>query len=122
MILVDASAVVAMLFGDPSAGLLMQRLADDPRRLLSLDSYLEAGLLLASRRRTDRLQAIADLDAFLAAAEISLEPADPRQARRALRARILAELGDNAPAAADDAGPAPRLVAPPLRFRRPPPA
>ena len=88
MIVVDSSAIVAIVFGEPSAGALLARLAADPERVISVASYLEAGTVLAGRRRTERALAIDDLDAFLAAAGIELAPVDADQARRALRARI----------------------------------
>jgi ribonuclease VapC len=88
MIVVDSSAVVAILFGEPSAASLITRLAADPDRVISVVSYLETGTVLAGRRQSDRLRAIDDLDAFLHEAEITLEPVDAAQARLALRARI----------------------------------
>jgi ribonuclease VapC len=88
MIVVDASAVIAMLFGEPLSGALAARLAADADRVISVTSYVEAGTVLAGRRRSDRLQAIDDLDAFLAAAGIEIAPTDAAQARLALRARI----------------------------------
>jgi ribonuclease VapC len=65
MIVVDSSAVVAILFGEASAAALLARLAADPDRVMSVASYLETGTVLAGRRRSDRLRAIDDLDAFL---------------------------------------------------------
>jgi ribonuclease VapC len=88
MIVVDSSAIVAILFGEPSADALLSRLAADPDRVMSVASYLETGTVLASRRRTHRLRAIEDLDAFLDEAGIVLAPVDETQARLALRARI----------------------------------
>src|SRR5258706_13871422 len=89
MIVVDASAVVAIVFGEPAAAALLARLATDAERVISVASYLEVGTVLAGRRRTDRALAIDDLDAFLVAAGIELAPVDADQARRALRARIV---------------------------------
>jgi len=88
MIVVDASAVIAMLFGEPSSGALAAWLAAEADRVISVASYIESGTVLAGRRRSDRLQAIGDLDAFLTTAGIELAPTDARQARLALRARI----------------------------------
>ena len=88
MIVVDASAVIAMLFGEPSSGALAAWLAAEADRVISVASYIETGTVLAGRRRSDRLQAIGDLDAFLATAGIELAPTDATQARLALRARI----------------------------------
>jgi ribonuclease VapC len=88
MIVVDSSAVIAILFGEPSATALVARLGIERERLISVASYLEAGTVLAGRRRTDRLRAIDDLDAFLEEAQIELAPFTADQARLALRARI----------------------------------
>src|SRR6266436_6912865 len=77
-----------MLFGEPQSGALTVCLALDPDRVISVASYIEAGTVLAGRRRSDRLRAIDDLDTFLSAAGINLAPTDPVQARLALRARI----------------------------------
>jgi len=89
MIVVDSSAVLAILFREPSSAELRIRLAADPERVLSVASYLEAGTVLAGRRRSDRLRAIADLDAFLVEAGIRLVPVETAHAAIALRARIV---------------------------------
>ena len=88
MIVVDSSAVVAILFAEPAAEALLARLAMDSDRVMSVASYLETGTVLASRRQSDRLRAIDDLDQFLNEAGITLAPVDLIQARLALRARI----------------------------------
>jgi ribonuclease VapC len=88
MIVVDSSAVVAILFGEPTAEALLARLAQDPDREMSVASYLETGTVLAGRRQSDRLRAIDDLDRFLDEAGIAMVPVDVAQARLALRARI----------------------------------
>ena len=56
---------------------------------MSVASYVETGTVLAGRRRTDRLQAIADLDAFLDEAGITLAPIEAAHAHIALRARVV---------------------------------
>jgi ribonuclease VapC len=88
MIIVDSSAIVAILFGEPMAAALLQCLATDQNKVMSVASYVETGAVLAGRRRTDRLRAIDHLDTFLNEADILLEPVDAVQARIALRARI----------------------------------
>lgn len=77
-----------MMLREPAAAELSARLAADFKRAMSVASYLEAGTVLAGRRRRDRSKAIDDLDAFLAEAGIDLEPVDLEQGRLALRARI----------------------------------
>ena len=88
VIVIDTSAVIAILFAEPPAAALIDQMALDTERLMSVASYLEAGNVLASRRRSDRHRAIADLDQFLDEADIRLHPVDVAQARVALRARI----------------------------------
>jgi ribonuclease VapC len=87
-VVVDSSAVVAILFGEPSAASLMAGLAAHPVRLMSVANYVETGTVLAGRRRSDQAEAISDLDAFLDEAGIGLAPIDAAQARIALDARI----------------------------------
>lgn len=88
MIVVDSSAVIAILFGEATAPALLARLAADPDRRMSVASYLETGTVLAGRRLADKPRAIADLDAFLEEAGIVLAAVDVPQARAALAARI----------------------------------
>ena len=88
MIVVDSSAVIAMMLNETPAAALVARLATDPDRVMSIASYLEAGTVLAGRRRRDRLKAIDELDAFLAEIGIDLVPVDIAQGRLALAARI----------------------------------
>lgn len=89
LIAVDTSAVIAIMFGEPAAASLTQRLGADDERFISVASYLEAGTVLAGRRRSDRLKAVDDLEAFLTRAGIAIAPIDDLQARLALRARII---------------------------------
>jgi ribonuclease VapC len=62
LVVVDSSAVVAMLFGEPVAEALLDRLLEDPQRIMSVASYVETGTVLAGRLRINRMQAIEDLD------------------------------------------------------------
>ena len=88
MIVVDSSAVVAILLGESTASALLNALAEDPARIMSAANYLEAGTVLAGRRTRAPEAAIADLDAFLAEAGIELASVDAEQARLALLARV----------------------------------
>jgi len=97
LLVVDSSAVVAMLFDEPAAASLRARLAAYPQRLMSVANYVETGTVLAARRRNEPLRAIDDLDAFLDEAGIALAPIDAMQARIALtRASGLAVAWDMA--------------------------
>jgi ribonuclease VapC len=88
MIVVDSSAIIAMMLHEPSGPDLAARLATDTERVMSVASYLEAGTVLAGRRRNNRLQAIDELEAFLSETGIFLLPVDVVQGRLALSARI----------------------------------
>ena len=88
MIVVDASAIVAIMFGESTAAALVERLQRDTERVMSVVGYVETGTVLAGRRSGDKLLAIADLDSFLDEAGIALAPVGADQARQALYARI----------------------------------
>jgi ribonuclease VapC len=89
LIVIDASAVVAILLNEKTAAALVLRLSQDAERVMSVASYLEAGTVLAGRRPSaDRMSAPAYLDAFLDEVAITLIPVDAGQIRVALRARI----------------------------------
>ena len=89
MIVIDSSAVVAMIWREPGAELLARRLADAAAgsRLMSVANYVEAATVLAGRHRKPG-QGVADLDAFLEGAGVTLAPVDEDQARLAIRARL----------------------------------
>jgi ribonuclease VapC len=76
------------MFKEPAAAALLSRLAADPERVMSVASYLETGTVLAGRRRSEKLRAIDELDAFLDATGIALSPVETSQAQLALQARI----------------------------------
>jgi ribonuclease VapC len=88
MIVVDSSAVIALLGGEPSAPVLAARLAADPNPVMSVATYLEVGTVIAVRSPSNRFKAIGFLETFLADAGIGLRPVDEAQARIALDARI----------------------------------
>jgi ribonuclease VapC len=89
MLVIDSSAVVAMMLDECGADALAQRLAAEPRggRLMAAANYVEAGTVLAGRRR-DPQQGVADLDAFLEAFGITIAAIDEDLARAAVQARI----------------------------------
>ena len=88
MIVVDSSAVIAILEDEPVSAALSACLALDSERLLSAASYLEVGTVLAGRRRSEPEMAQQFLDAFLEEAGIGIAPVDAAQARLALEARV----------------------------------
>lgn len=89
MIVVDTSAVVAILLGEASGPELAERLAQEPfgDRVMSAANYVEAGTVLAGRHaRPER--AIEILDTFLASASLRLVAVNEPLAKLALNARI----------------------------------
>lgn len=89
MLIVDSSAIVAMMFGEPEADSLATRMGDASARLLSAANYVETGTVLAGRvAENNRDNALADLDAFLTAFDIKMVEVTPEQAITAVRSRI----------------------------------
>lgn len=89
MMIVDASAIIAIMFEEPEAPDCMAALQTGASRLISAANYVEAGTVMAGRIKTgDRHEAIADLDAFLADFRIAIAPTDGSLARAAMRARL----------------------------------
>jgi ribonuclease VapC len=89
LIVVDASALVAMMLKEPGWDRLAARLATEPSgaRMISAANYVEAGTVLAGRH-SDPHQGVADLDAFLQNFGIAIAPIDEGLARLAMQARI----------------------------------
>ena len=89
MMIVDASAIIAIMFEEPEAPDCMVALQTDGSRLISAVNYVEVGTVMAGRIKTrDRHEAIADLDAFLADFRIAIASTDESLARAAMRARL----------------------------------
>jgi ribonuclease VapC len=63
-VFVDASAIVAIMTGDPDASILIDRLADDEDRLSSPIAVWEATNALARRRRCEPLEAFGSVESF----------------------------------------------------------
>jgi ribonuclease VapC len=89
MMIVDASAIVAILFEEAQANDCMVALQSNASRLISAVNYVEAGTVMAGRiRGGDPSEALADLDAFLADFRITIASIDEGLARAAMRARL----------------------------------
>ena len=90
MIVIDTSALVAILRDEPEAGRLTARIGDEQfgERWVSVASYVETGAVLAGRDKTQPQSAIRLLDDLLADMGIELAILDVQQARFALNARI----------------------------------
>jgi ribonuclease VapC len=90
VIVIDSSAVIALMFGEPGADRLAERLAQEPvgHRVISVVNYVEAGTVLAGRNLQAPERGKRDLDDFLKAASIELTAANSSMAVRALEARV----------------------------------
>ena len=81
--IVDTSAVLAVLFGEPDAGLYERAIAEASHCRMSVANFLEAAIVIEGRTGAAGGD---ELDLFLEAAEIELVPITPDQARAARRA------------------------------------
>jgi len=89
MIVVDSSAIIAIMFDEAEAPACMTALQKDGSRLISAVNYVETGTVMAGRiKGGDRREAIADLDAFLTDFRIDIASVDDRLARAAMTARV----------------------------------
>jgi ribonuclease VapC len=80
---IDASAVIACLLGEPERADFVSAIETDPVRLISAVGFVEASFVMLSRKRAGGL---ADLQAFLDDGEIERVPVDLRQAEAAVEA------------------------------------
>lgn len=99
MIVIDTSAVIAIVLGEIGAARLADRIEDELAgdRLMSAAGYVEAGTVLAGRHASPQ-RGIDVLDEFVATVGIDIIPVDEAQARLALAARIKFGRGFSAPA------------------------
>ena len=77
---VDTSAVLAVLLEEPDGALFLARLSGTPRPLLSVANWLELGIVIDSRKGP---QWLAELDAFLEGLDVAVVPVSLSQARTA---------------------------------------
>lgn len=81
--IVDTSAVMTILFGEPGSNHYDEAIARSPRCRMSIVNFLEAAMVLEGRRGT---VAGDQLDDYLAATDIELVPVTQEQAHAARRA------------------------------------
>lgn len=81
--IVDASAVVAVLWAEPDAKRYTDALEDAPRSRMSVVNFLEAAIVLESRGGPSSAR---ELDYFIERARIELAPVTVRQAELARNA------------------------------------
>ncbi len=82
---IDTSAIVAIVLGEPEAETLERKIADDPVRMISAATVLELSMVIESRLGS---AGAAELDLWLHKAAVEVVPVDVEQidtARRAWR-------------------------------------
>lgn len=79
---IDSSAIAAILFNEPDAAQLEQRVAEDPIRLMSAGTLIEIGLIIEARLGEAGGR---ELDLWLQRAAIEIVPVDAEQADAARR-------------------------------------
>lgn len=80
---IDTSAIVAVLFDEPERHLFNRLIAEDPKRLLSSGTYLEAGIVVEAGAGEPGGR---ELDLYLQKAGADVVPFDADQADVARRA------------------------------------
>lgn len=80
---IDTSVLAAIAFNEPEATAFRERIADDPVRLISAATVLEAAMVIETRLGE---AAGADLDLWLYKAEVEIVPVTAEHADRARRA------------------------------------
>jgi ribonuclease VapC len=81
--IIDTSALIAMLEQEPEAGRIARALAATPERSLSAANLLEAGIVMQARRGDEGAR---DLDLLLAKLNAEIVPFTARQAEIARKA------------------------------------
>jgi ribonuclease VapC len=80
---IDTSAIAAILFDEPDAAVLEGKIADDPVRLMSAATLLEATIVVEARLGDPGGR---EFDLWLHRAEVEIMPVDAEQADIARRA------------------------------------
>jgi ribonuclease VapC len=81
LIVLDTSAVIAMLSGEPETAQFAEALAGSPRRVLSAANYVECAIVLSSRPRIR-----AQFEPWLGATRIEIAAIDEALGRAAVEA------------------------------------
>ncbi len=90
MIVIDSSAVIAIILDESQSEQLAQKIlaTETEGRFMSVANYIEAGTVLAGHSGKMPENGIGLIDGFIDVYNITLAPIDDDQARMALRARI----------------------------------
>jgi len=79
----DTSAIIAIILEEPDGDALLQRIVDDPVRMMSAGTLLEAGIVADNNPNRRKGPA---LDALLSTLGVRVEPVTEEQARLAREA------------------------------------
>ncbi len=90
MIVVDTSAIMAILLQEPAGRACVDALASDPRILISAGTLTEACMVAHGRKQTDRLEALRN------ALRLEVVPIDAERAKRTAEAHARWGRGDHA--------------------------
>tara|TARA_R110000868_G_scaffold56830_1_gene176042 strand:+ start:30372 stop:30782 length:411 start_codon:yes stop_codon:yes gene_type:complete len=88
MLVIDTSALIAVLLGEPGADEIRACIAAASARGISAANFVELGTVIAGQRGAGDTQAVLACERLLAAADIAIIPITADLARRALYARI----------------------------------
>ena len=89
MIVVDSSALIAILLHEPDADRFATRIAVEDSCLISAANYVETGQVFVQRLRQAKEVTLARFLALLERSDIAIAPIDEKQARAALEARLV---------------------------------
>jgi len=98
MLIVDTSALIAILLGETEASALSECISGADECLISAANYIEMGTVLAGRNIVDPDQVSRDVDHILDVADIQIAPITEELARSAQHARIRYGKGFKSPA------------------------
>jgi ribonuclease VapC len=82
-VIVDTSAIVAILFGEPDAAIYAKAIADADVRRMSAATFVEAAVVVEASTKAGGTQ---QFDAFVRRAGVSIEPVTEEQAHLARQA------------------------------------
>ena len=89
MMVVDSSAIIAILYDEPEGPDCIRALEGASDRIVSAVNYVETGTVLAGRYiGASRSRAVGILDEFMTMLRIDIAPIDDRLARVAVQARL----------------------------------
>jgi ribonuclease VapC len=83
VMVIDTSAIAAILFDEPDAAALEGKIADDPVRLMSAATFLEATIVIEARLGDPGVR---EFDLWLHRAEVEIVSVDAEQTDMARRA------------------------------------